>query len=221
MTKKATTSKRTTPKAKAEHDPNEGTGITDGSDFLIRKLPTRRRWPIVMDSLLVEARDVLLLELDPAEKRLQELVVSAQIRMRGGGKLSDAEEAEIAEAKATAERLRAEVGKAQQAIDDATTWFVVGAVPKPFLAQLRDEHPPTDEQIAEFRAQREAAGERADGKPEFDREAVAVPLLAEAILTPQFTPEQVDELWNGGSCSEAELEGLLDAALAINRILRI
>ena len=83
---------------------------------------------------------------------------------------------------------------------------------------MRDAHPPTAAQQAEFKEMQVAAGvDRANLRSlAFNSETFPPALIAAACVDPAMAESDAIELWDSDEWSEAELADLLAAAQAIN-----
>lgn len=121
--------------------------------------------------------------------------------------------------------LQAELAAAEAALEAASTVMVIRALPRPDLEALRQQHPPTEEQVAE-------AEKDVGGKPLANRDTFEPALIAACIVAdPPITPAEVVALRDGRPAggnlpavegwSKPDWEQLVDAVTTVNSQSRI
>jgi len=101
--------------------------------------------------------------------------------------------------------------EAEEAVREATLIFRLRALPRDVYAELKAEHPPTEDDHAE---QREYTGD-AKAKAAWHTKTFGPALVSACLVEPEATVEEADEMrreWN-----EAEWNGLYGSAIGVNR----
>lgn len=94
--------------------------------------------------------------------------------------------------------------------------FVFQAIPRKKYEALIEEHPPTDKQVADWKA----SGEK--GSIDFNPDTFPVPLIVACCIEPDVDKEELaDWLQNGEEWNQAELVTLFMAATEVNQTRRI
>lgn len=121
---------------------------------------------------------------------------------------------------------QAELDAARAEVEKSTVVYRFQAIGQPAYEQLVADHPPTDEQMAKYRADVEVQA----AKPIGEREPVEAPfanvetfapaLIAASLIDPEMTLEQVTTEFAGESWNIAEVQSLYNEALLVNTTMR-
>jgi len=164
-------------------------------DIKKRKKPAVETVPIALDH---EKAD----EFNKAYAEVQQLRDLAAERPR------DKElQATLAEVEAQFEELRRE---SEEFVVD----FVFRSIGRQKFEDLVEECPPTEKQKKE-------AKKKGEEEPGWNPETFPVRLMAEAIVEPELTEDEVFEIWDSEDWNQAELMSLFIAALTVNQQRKI
>lgn len=148
-------------------------------DHLAKKKPLERRVTVAMDDEVVREYDEACAALERAE-----LIARTKTE----------DETRRAELDGAVDAARERRDAARAAIDAETVTITFRSVGRKRYERLVDEHPPTDEQIEEYRK----AVDDPEGQPAYDGEAFPIALISASALAPRMTREQVAVLYHGG-----------------------
>lgn len=159
-------------------------------DLKKRKKPMIRRVPIALDGEMADEFNDKVAELSEAEASLQQDPRDPLLRR------------EVAKLKAEVDELREEMGA-------NVAEFVFRSVGRRKYEELVENCPATKKQITD--AQKEGVD-----VPGWNPETFPPTLIAAALVEPEFTEEEVFEIWESDDWNQAELVTLFMAAMAVN-----
>lgn len=162
-----------------------------------KKQPSIRRVKITMSSDAAEA-------LDEAEREVQ---------LQEFKLLQDPEDQEAIGALSAAKEAHK---AAQAAADEDAVEFVFRSLGRKPYDALVDAHPPTKEQTSKVV---EMGGSETD--LQWNADTFPVALVSASLVSPKFTPEEVQEMWDSPDWAFQELQALFFTALAANQARRV
>ena len=119
-----------------------------------------------------------------------------------------------AEAEAAVEAAKAE-------LEENSQEFAFRALGRKQLGALVKKHRPTDEEVKEFqRLAKLNPATAANGELPYNQVTLPPELIQLACIDPVFSFEEAQELWDSDSWSDAELAMILNAAWAVNKLIK-
>lgn len=160
-------------------------------------------------------------EVEDREGKVREARIRARLNTRGGDD-DDSSDPGVEEAEKKLDQARKALTKAEKELDDTTVVFKQRAIPQKVLRKLMLDHPPTEDQKAEFKAEL-AKTERPEGALEtelpYNTDTYPPALLEKTLVEPKMSADEIsDQIWNNDEWSESEKQVLFNQALElINR----
>lgn len=111
------------------------------------------------------------------------------------------------------EKAEAEYQRLRALMEEESVEFVLRSLGRKKFEKILLAHAPSDEQV-------KAARSKGLDPPNWNGDTFPVALVAACLVSPELTPEQVQELWDDDNWSGAETTELFMAALNVNTTRR-
>lgn len=204
---------RTTPKKEKANGE-----VFTPAQLLAMKQPIRIPVDFIVDSFLADQRAEAEVKVTKAREALERAKITG--RLMGAAEEDEGVKAELLRVVAAVDEAEAELEEITAECERKTLRFVVKALSPDRRRELYAEHPPSDEDQANFEDDLRKAGEPTDQFIDFDPATFPKALIAEALVTPELTAEEVEDMYTSGQFSTAEMDTLFVAAVNANKIIR-
>jgi hypothetical protein len=103
---------------------------------------------------------------------------------------------------------QAKIDELEAELRKSSVKIVIRSMSRKRYEELLSEHPPTEEQLAEFKDQRQ--------KPSFNYETYPIALVCASVIDPELPAEEMAEWFNSDAWSGGEFTQLFQECVAIN-----
>lgn len=189
--------------------------VTDFETVKAKKQPNTEKVPIALDPQWAGRVRVAQGNVGAAEIEIRaaESVLEAMPGSAGRDDLADAQEA-VDAARAKHDAAKEDLDALLETYDENVVVFTLRALSPDEVDQVREDHPPTPEQKEEARRLKSPA-------PPWNYETYNPALLHAAMVEPEWSLEQVMEIWHDENWNLAELRRLYGTAEALTTTIEV